>query len=309
MRFAGVRADRQGRWGPASVLFATIATIATTAKSMTRDIIHFSHGNGFPAGVYRKMLGALAHEYDVRAIDRIGHDPRYPVTPGWRYLRNELIDTLEREYRGEPVWLVGHSLGGFLSLMAAIKAPQHVRGVVMIDSPIVTPGWRTKMLRLGLLTGLYERMSPAGVTKKRRDHWPGWEAAWQHFASKPAFASWDPDVLRDYIDCGTLPTGQGEARRLAFAREIEYRIYLTLPPHLAARAMRGVAVPVGFLAGTRSRELRQAGMGATRRIVGTHLRYVQGTHLFPMERPLETAQAVRDMLAELRGSHRHSLAA
>ncbi|VVD81045.1 2-succinyl-6-hydroxy-2, 4-cyclohexadiene-1-carboxylate synthase [Pandoraea fibrosis] len=277
--------------------------------SMTRDIIHFSHGNGFPAGVYRKMLGALADEYDVRAIDRIGHDPRYPVTPGWRYLRNELVDTLVRQYHGEPVWLVGHSLGGFLSLMAALKAPQCVRGVVMIDSPIVTPGWRTQMLRLGLLTGLYERLSPAGVTKRRRDRWPDWEAAWQHFASKPAFASWDPDVLRDYIDCGTLPTGDGEARRLAFAREIEYRIYLTLPPLLAVRALRGVPVPVGFLAGTESRELRQAGIGATRRIVGTHLRYVPGTHLFPMERPLETAAAVRDMLAELRGEHRRPLAA
>lgn len=275
---------------------------------MTRDIIHFSHGNGFPASVYRKMLDALTDRYDVGVTERIGHDPRYPVTPGWRNLRDELVDTLRRRYR-EPVWLVGHSLGGFLSLMAAIKAPEHVRGVVMVDSPIVTPGWRTQMLRLSLLTGLYERLSPAGVTKKRRDRWPTWDAAWQHFANKPVFASWDPDVLRDYIDRGTQATGHGEERQLAFARDIEYRIYLTLPPLLAIRAMRGVPVPVGFLAGTESRELRQAGLGATRRIVGTHLRYVHGTHLFPMERPLETGAAIADMLAELRGEHRRSLAA
>jgi len=50
-------------------------------------------------------------------------------------------------------------------------------------------------------------------------------------------------------------------------------------------------------------------MRATRQIVGTHLRYVQGTHLFPMERPLETAAAVRDMLTELRGGYRRPLAA
>lgn len=267
---------------------------------MAKDIIHFSHANGFPAGVYRKLWEALGDEYDVRAIERIGHDPRYPVTPEWRDLRNELVDTLTREY-AEPVWLVGHSLGGFLSLMAALKVPQLVKGVVMIDSPVVAPGWRAHLMKLGLWTGLYERLSPAGVTKKRRMHWPDWEAAWHHFSSKPAFARWDQDVLRDYIEAGTNLIGEGPARTLAFRREIEYHIYLTLPRRLGARAARGVPVPVGFLAGTRSKELRQVGLAATRQIVGKHIRYVRGSHLFPMERPLETAEVLRAMLLELRG--------
>ncbi|GAB3625534.1 2-succinyl-6-hydroxy-2, 4-cyclohexadiene-1-carboxylate synthase [Pandoraea terrae] len=267
---------------------------------MAKEIIHFSHANGFPAGVYRKLWAALGDDYDVRAIERIGHDPRYPVTPEWRCLRDELVDTLTREYT-EPVWLVGHSLGGFLSLMAALKAPRLVRGVVMIDSPLVAPGWRAQLLRLGLLTGLYERLSPAGVTKNRRMSWPDWDAAWSHFAGKPAFARWDEDVLHDYIDHGTHLVGAGPERTLAFRREIEYRIYLTLPRRLGARAARGVPVPVGFLAGTRSRELRQVGLAATRKIVGEHLRYIRGSHLFPMERPVETAAALRSMLADLRG--------
>ena len=275
---------------------------------MSREIIHFSHANGFPSSVYRKLWRLLGDDYEVHAIERIGHDKRYPVTPEWTLLRDELVDTLAREYT-EPVWLVGHSLGGFLSLMAAIRAPQRVRGVVMLDSPIVAPGWRVHLLRLSQLTGLYDRLSPARATRTRRTHWDNWDAAWRHFKSKPVFARWDEDMLADYITFGTSPTGFGAQRVLAFEREIEYRIYRTLPRRLGARAQRGVPVPVGFLAGTDSRELRQVGLAATRQLVGERLRYVPGTHLFPMEQPAQTAERLREVLQALGGARDLSVAA
>jgi len=83
---------------------------------------------------------------------------------------------------------------------------------------------------------------------------------------------------------------------LAFNREIEYRIYRTLPHTVGARVGSGVPVPVGFLGGSRSREVRAIGLDATRRIIGDHLLWLDGGHLFPMERPLETARALQEML-------------
>ncbi|MGO4328353.1 alpha/beta fold hydrolase [Cupriavidus sp. 2TAF22] len=263
-----------------------------------RDILHFSHANGFPVSTYRKLFSRLEDEFEIRAVDRYGHDPKYPVTREWPHLVDELLASVEQKYR-EPVWLVGHSLGGFLSLMAALRRPQLVRGVVMLDSPVIA-GWRAALLKAGQRFGLDEAPGPAAVTRRRRTHWPDAEAVWQHFRSKPLFAAWDEDVLRDYAEHGTEPTGRDAERRLRFEREIEYQIYRTLPTGLGARVSRGAPVPVGFVAGKHSREVRQCGLGATRKLVGERLRFIEGGHLYPMERPEQTAALIHELLGGMR---------
>ena len=67
-----------------------------------------------------------ARGFAVKAIEKFGHDARYPVTDNWPHLVQQLVDFTEPvvEKAGEPVWLVGHSLGGFLSLMAAARQPE-----------------------------------------------------------------------------------------------------------------------------------------------------------------------------------------
>jgi pimeloyl-ACP methyl ester carboxylesterase len=268
-----------------------------------KDIIHFSHANGFPASTYRTIFAELSDDYDIRAVERFGHDPRFPVTRDWPYLVDELLDDIARGRRTpaqgpQKVWLVGHSLGGYLSLMAAIKRPQWVKGVVMLDSPVIA-GWRSGLLRVTQWTGLDERLSPAAATKKRRTNWASRDEAWRHFRAKPAFARWDERMLSDYIDFGIAQTGANGTRSLTFDRAVEYLIYRTLPHTLGARLAHGSPVPVGFIAGTRSREVRQVGLAMTRRITGEHFEWMEGSHLFPMERPIDTARAVQRMLNAL----------
>ncbi|MDV2123838.1 alpha/beta hydrolase, partial [Burkholderia pseudomallei] len=263
-----------------------------------KDIIHFSHANGFPASTYRTIFAELADDYELRFIERIGHDRRFPVTRDWPHLVEQLLDDIGRAYE-RPVWLVGHSLGGYLSLMAALKRPQWVRGVVMLDSPVIA-GWRSSALRVSQWTGLDERLSPAAATRTRRVHWASRDDAWRHFRAKPAFARWDERMLSDYIDYGIPQTSAAGERTLAFDRQIEYMIYRTLPHTLGPRLARGAPVPVGFLAGTRSREIRQIGLAATRRAVRGRIEWLEGSHLFPMERPLETARALQCMINMLR---------
>ncbi|CAG9205020.1 Predicted hydrolases or acyltransferases (alpha/beta hydrolase superfamily) [Paraburkholderia sabiae] len=262
-----------------------------------KNIIHFSHANGFPASTYRTIFAELSDDYDVRFIERIGHDARYPVTRDWPHLVEELLDDVERRYEN-PVWLVGHSLGGYLSLMAALRKPQWVRGVVMLDSPVIA-GWRSNMLRVSQWTGLDERLSPAAATRTRRTRWASRDEAWQHFHAKPAFARWDERMLSDYIEFGIPQVAADGTRELAFDRQTEFLIYKTLPHTFGGRLSRGAPVPVGFIAGTRSREVQQAGLHATQRIAGEHFDWMEGSHLFPMERPIETARAVQRLLRAL----------
>jgi pimeloyl-ACP methyl ester carboxylesterase len=259
--------------------------------------IVFSHANGFPAGTYRRIFAAWrAAGYRVEAVEKYGHDARWPVTSNWPHLRDQLLQFIH-ERADAPVFLVGHSLGGFLSLLAAARRPEIARGIVLLESPVIH-GWRARMLQIGKATGLGKRFTPGSVSKKRREHWPSRAAALAHFRAKPAFARWDPRVLEDYIDAGTEPENGG--RRLAFHRDTETRIYNSLPHHLP-RLLRThpLRCPVAFIAGTQSQELRRAGLAATRALVGERLSWIEGSHLFPMEKPAQTAEAVLRILSNM----------
>ena len=266
---------------------------------MPRTIV-FSHANGFPAGTYRTLFDAWrAAGYAVHAVEKYGHDPRWPATDNWPHLREQLIHCIERE-AGGPAWLVGHSLGGYLSLMAASRRPDLACGLVLLDSPLVA-GWKARALQLAKATGLGERYSPGHVSRRRRQEWDSAEAAYAHFHAKPVFARWAPGVLGDYIASATA--ARDGTQRLSFERDIETAIYNSLPHHLA-RVLRAhpLRCPLAFVRGTDSPEVRQVGMRATERLARGRVTSIEGGHLFPFERPAETAREVLRLIETMRAA-------
>ena len=312
---------------------------------MTRII--FSHGNSFPASTYKVMLDSLRlRGFVVDAIEKLGHDPQYPVTNNWPHLVQQLADFAREKQRqydtgrgtnvtagearqpldrfvprddgvhqspvtasearqsslsdpamGEPAFLVGHSLGGILSLMCAARHPELARGVVLIDSPVLG-GWRATTLGLAKRTALVDSVSPGRISQKRRHHWPDAQAALESFAHKKSFARWDPHVLQDYIDHGTHD--EGGQRVLSFDRDIETAIYNSLPHKLDSLLKRKpLKCPVAFIGGTHSAEMRQAGVDLTHKVVKGRIMMIDGSHLFPMEKPVATAAAVEAALRNI----------
>lgn len=267
----------------------------------------FCHANGFVAGTYEPLFEVWrASGWRVLAPAKLGHDPHYKVTSNWPQLRDELLAYIEREAPGEAVALVGHSMGGYLSLLAAARQPALARAVLLLDAPIVA-GWRAQGFRILKSTGLLARGGPGKVAARRRTHWPSLAAARAHFAAKRAFAGWDARVFEAWLQHGFEPAAAGGVQ-LVFRREIETRIYNTLPHHVEhVLARHPLHCPFGYLGGTRSAERHQLGIGFVHRLAGARWRDIEGTHLFPMERPRETAQAVLELLAkaaDARGSVR-----
>lgn len=254
-------------------------------------MIIFSHANGFGAGTYRRLIeGWQAAGEKVLAVESYGHNSEHPIGRNWRGMTHQLLSLLDSagDYR---VWLVGHSMGGYLSLIAAGQRPNRVRGIVLLDSPVIS-GWRAGIVALTKAVGQMYRVSPAAVAKTRRDRWASIEEAHDHFLEKRVFAAWHPEVLRSYVETGTEPdptdpTGTG--RRLTFRRDVEAKIYATVPhwliPYLRRHPPGG---PIAFIGGRRSDVIRQAGLDATRRITHGRISWIEGSHLFPFERPEET---------------------
>lgn len=294
------------RWHPVTPAVMSMTRAATALPHRT---IVFSHANSFPASTYRRLFeGWRAAGYEVHALDKFGHDPRFPVSMNWPQLVAQLKDFVEREV-GHGAYLVGHSLGGFLSMMAASRHPHLAQGVVALDSPVLH-GWKSAGIGLAKRMGTMERvMTPARIAAERRHHWPTPQAASEHFTGKPKFAAFHPDVLGDYLRHGLVTHADGTGRRLGFERDIEAAIYKTMPHSLVHEFRRHPhRCPVAFVGGTHSRETRRVGIDGIRLIVGRRMSWIKGTHLYPFEDPDATVAEVLRWLAQFQDEAAHPAA-
>ncbi len=93
------------------------------------------HGFGASTDHWRKNIAGLQNDFQVWAIDLLGFGRS--AKPDWRYSgdlwRDQLHDFIT-EVIGQPVVLVGNSLGGYVSLCVGVQRPEAAAGVVLINS-------------------------------------------------------------------------------------------------------------------------------------------------------------------------------
>lgn len=260
---------------------------------MRRPVLYFSHANGFPAPAYRHMLDVLEGAFRISVVSALGMDPRYPPTEGWPLLADQVIEAIERVH-GRPVVGVGHSLGGYLTFMAAVRRPDLFRAIVLLDAPIIG-AIKGRLLAATKRFGIVDRVTPAGATRERRAEWSSLAEAERHFCAKRLFRDFAPEALRDYVRYGMVD--EGARLRLMIDPEIEYRIYRGVP-HDLHRLLAKLRVPAGFIGGEDSEVVRRVGLSTMRR-AGFLFRRVPGGHLFPFEHPEHTAHAIQEMTARL----------
>ncbi|TAK45638.1 MAG: alpha/beta fold hydrolase, partial [Betaproteobacteria bacterium] len=120
------------------------------------------------------------------------------MTDRWLHLVEQLEDEIEREWRGEPVFGVGHSLGGYLTLLAAVRRPELFRAIVLLDAPVIG-AVKGRLLGASKRFGIVDRVTPAGATRDRRSHWPSREDARAHLRSRKLFRHFAEECLDDYV--------------------------------------------------------------------------------------------------------------
>lgn len=251
--------------------------------------IFFAHANGFPSATYGKLFAALAPDYSVQSLPQHGHDPRFPVDANWQSLVDELLYHLDQQ--PGPVWGVGHSLGGVLHLHAALRRPELYRGVVMLDSPVLTRAdqW---LLRAAKHLGLIDRITPAGRTLGRRAEFEDRLSARSYFASRSLFRHFDPDCLDAYVEHG-LHEHQ-HALCLRFDPATEISIYRNVP-HLSPAPVQQLHLPLAMVRGQASTVVRRHHALAVRGMPKGEYHSVPGGHMFPLEHPEDTASLIKGL--------------
>ena len=112
---------------------------------------------------------------------------------------------------------------------------------------------------------------------------------------------WAPGVLDDFVAHALRVQAGSHAGNvtLRIPREEERDIYAHLPHRDAAtalRRLRSAGVPVGFVAGTSSQEMKMAGWRGNRRLFGNRMVTLEAGHLVPFEAPQACAEAVLRLL-------------
>lgn len=98
------------------------------------------HGLGGAAWNWLALAPLLRSHVRMMALDLAGHG----LTPAAGRsttvgANRRLVDRFVREVAGEPVVLVGNSMGGLISILEASAAPDQVRGLVLVDPALPRP--------------------------------------------------------------------------------------------------------------------------------------------------------------------------
>ena len=134
-----------------------------------------------------------------------------------------------------------------------------------------------------------DKLSPARLSKRRRDTYPSRDAAYESLRDKPLFRPFDKRCFRGYITHGFTDTADGQVT-LSIPRAVEVAIFRTIPSLYWYKDIKPTK-PLYIIAG---RESHFSQMGSYQALAksGLHVHYTDGSHMFPLERPDATAELI-----------------
>lgn len=196
-----------------------------------------THATGFHARCWDQVVAHLGKRHVV-AMDLRGHglSPPQPFQD-WFAFCDDLVAVLA-SLQVVAATGVGHSMGGFCSVGAALQRNDLFTRLLLIDPVILAPQqyalWDPSILA----------SEPRHFTAKRRARFASAGAFRRRIGDKPPYNAFDPAVLHDYCRHALRPIATGEVE-LACAPVFEARIYETYRANAALlKGLHQIAAPV-----------------------------------------------------------------
>ena len=276
-----------------------VSVLAWESAGARAPAVHFAHANGFNALAYRTLFDELSLFMRVHAIDLRGHGQTTLASnpkglKSWQVHADDIVRTIQ-EIDGKPRILAGHSIGATASLMAALDQPQWVTGLVLVE-PVLLPPSQLRRIALQKLLGLHK---PPRLTRRKRGIFPSREAMFEAYRSRGAFRHWPEEVVRDYVNGGSLDYLDFRQVRLACTPGWEEANYLAGPPDIWGR-IGSLQVPVTFLLAEHSSTCSDETVALlSERLPDARILRVPGTsHFLPFEHPDAVRLELRMMARE-----------
>lgn len=258
--------------------------------------LHFAHANGYPAEGYQHFFQHFTPHYRVIASKFRpfwkGSKPQEVKT--WRTFADDLIRFLdERQLKG--VIGMGHSMGGTISVVAALKRPDLFSKLVLIDPVIFAKNYY--YLTNFLPNLLLKRIVPiAKTSSKRRNQWTSKEEVYESWRQKRVFKRFSDDVLQQFINHAIVPAEKGGVT-LAHSREWETQIYLTAP-YIFDELLK-LDIPIIVVRAEKTNVISPDiwNTWQEKQATTTFIDFKGAGHLVPMEFPEALAEQILTLLA------------
>ncbi|MBE0670846.1 MAG: alpha/beta hydrolase [Anaerolineales bacterium] len=263
--------------------------------------LHFLHANGYPPECYEPLFEHLQKNYHVfgMKLRPLWDDSNPNDIQDWHPLSDDLLRFLS-DREADPVIGVGHSIGGIVTLRAAIRSPKKFRALVLLDPVLFVPSFLTGWNILRAL-GLGDKVHPliAG-TKKRRRTFDNLETVFRGYRSRPIFRYMSDDNLRIFIKGITRSKTDG-TYELVYSPEWEARIYFTgMRDFDLWRELPKLEVPTLIIRGAETDTFLEKAEQLVKK-KNPKIQVVtmkNATHILPLEYPKEVAEILNDFLTE-----------
>ncbi len=264
--------------------------------------LHFLHANGYPPDCYKPLFELLKTEYRVfgMTLRPLWPDAKMDDLEDW----NPLVDDLLRFLAGhesDPVIGVGHSIGGIVTLRAALRDPDKFRALVLLD-PVLFPPYFIVMWNITRSLGVGRRVYPKilGALKRRRE-FSDLDMVFRGYRNRDVFRYLSDENLRAYIAGITKPEADS-GYELVYSPEWESHIYYTgvWRDIEIWRNLKNLTVPTLIIRGAETDTFWESTVRLVKR-KQPKIRIEeisQSTHLVPLERPKEVFDIMQSFLKE-----------
>jgi pimeloyl-ACP methyl ester carboxylesterase len=261
--------------------------------------LHFLHANGYPPECYTPLFEHLQNQYHVfgMKLRPLWEGQNKDDFQDWHPYSDDLLRFLS-DHTVDPIIGVGHSIGGIVTLRAALRNPQKFRTLILIDPVLFVPsflvGWN--FIRA---IGLGEKTHPLiPAARRRRREFSDLDILFRSYRSKSVFRYMSDESLKAYIAGITKPKADG-GYELAYTPEWETHIYLTgMRDHDLWRGLQKLEIPTLIIRGNETDTF----LPNAERLVKKKNPKIQihtmknATHILPLEHPREVAEIITNFL-------------
>ena len=162
--------------------------------------LHFLHANGYPPECYQPLFEHLQKHYHVfgMKLRPLWDGASKEDLQDWHPYSDDLLRFLSTHETG-PVIGVGHSIGGIVTLRAAMREPQKFRALILLDPVLFVPGTMNAW-NFARTIGIGEKVHPLIQTAmRRRREFKDLETVFRSYRTKPVFRYMSDESLKQYI--------------------------------------------------------------------------------------------------------------